>query len=56
MEITNPQDGIQNIGLRILSGSAAEFQYQVGIVLMHSVSREFHYQTVLGHNVVFIRV
>lgn len=27
MEITNPQDGIQNIGLRILSGSAAEFQY-----------------------------
>ncbi len=56
MDITNPQDGIQNIGLRILSGSAAEFQYQVGIVLMHSVSREFHYQTVLGHNVVFIRV
>ena len=56
MEIANSQDGIKNVGLRILSESAAEFRYQVGIVLTHRVSREFHYQNVLGHNVLFIRI
>ena len=56
MEITNPEDGMKNVGLRILSESAKEFRYQVGIVLTHGVSREFRYQNVLGHNVLFIRI
>ena len=56
MEITNPEDGVRNVGLRILKESAREFNYQVGIVLTHGITREFRYQSVLGHNVLFIRM
>ena len=56
VQISSPEDGVKNVGLRILMDSAKDFQYQIGIVLTNRISREVHYKNVLGLNVLMIRI
>ncbi|MBQ9326520.1 MAG: hypothetical protein IJ246_12230 [Clostridia bacterium] len=55
-EIVDPEDGIRNVGVRILMESAKDMQYQTGVVLTRGISREVRYRNVLGLNVLLIRI
>lgn len=56
VRISSPEDGIKNVGLRILMDSAKDFQYQIGVILTDRISREAHYKNVLGLNVLMVRI
>ena len=56
VNITSPEDGVKNVGLRILMDSAKDFQYQIGVVLTNRISREVRYNNVLGLNVLMVRI
>ena len=54
--MADPEDGVKNVGLRILMDSAKEMQYQTGITLTRGISQEIRYKNVLGLNVLMIRI
>ena len=56
IQLTSPEDGVKNVGLRILMDSAKGFQYQIGIILTNRIAREVHYKNVLGLNVLMVRI
>ena len=56
VQMADPEDGVKNVGLRILMDSTKEMQYQTGITLTRGISQEIRYKNVLGLNVLMIRI
>ena len=56
IKMADPEDGVKNVGLRILMDSAKEMKYQTGITLARGISQEIRYKNVLGLNVLMIRI
>lgn len=56
MQMAFPEDGVKNVGMRILMESAKDVQYHIGAQLTKGIARDVQYKNVLGLNVLMIRI